>query len=237
MRRALCLIREAVHYRREAFLAGLKAAEFEVVKSIPKPRPGDVLVIWNRYGASAQDAVRFETVGATVLVAENASWGNGFLGERWYSLWRGRHNTAGTFPVGGPERWDALGVELAPWRPAGGEVIGLPQRGIGPVGTAMPRNWVPPGCDRIRQHPGTRECVPLEKDLARASKVVTWGSGAAIKALMLGIRVESHMPRWCGEQQNDDASRLAMFRRLAWAQWTLAEITSGEPFRRLLDAQ
>ena len=95
----------------------------------------------------------------------------------------------------------------------------------------MPLDWVPKGCTRIRKHPGARPCKPLEDDLAQASKVVTWGSGAAIKALMWGIRVESHMPNWIGEQDNTDDGRLAMLRRLAWAQWRIAEIESGEAIR------
>lgn len=78
--------------------------------------------------------------------------------------------------------------------------------------------------------------MPLEDDLAKASKVVTWGSGAAIKALMVGIRVESHMPNWIGEQDNTDEGRLAMFRRLAWANWRLSEIESGQAFRWLLQS-
>lgn len=138
--------------------------------------------------------------------------------------------------VGPAERWDSLGVELAPWRD-GGETVGLPQRGIGPAGVAMPRTWVPPGCDRIRRHPGVNPCKPLDDDLADAGKVVTWGSGAAIKALMLGIKVESHMPKWCGEQDNTDEGRLNMLRRLSWAQWRLSEIEAGDPFRWLLEGQ
>ena len=67
-----------------------------------------------------------------------------------------------------------------------------------------------------------------------SGKVVTWGSGAAIKALQMGIRVHSDMPHWIGEQDNTTEGRLAMFRRLAWAQWTLEEIASGLPFERLL---
>jgi len=63
---------------------------------------------------------------------------------------------------------------------------------------------------------------------------VTWGSGAAVKALTWGIHVESHMPNWIGEQDNTDAGRLEMFRRLAWAQWTLDEIEDGTAFRHLL---
>jgi hypothetical protein len=175
-----------------------------------------------------------ERRGGLVLVAENASWGNDFAGRRWYTLARGRHNTAGRFPVGGAERWDSLGVELAPWREGKGETVILPQRGIGPKGVAMPDGWQQQFKGRVRTHPGTNPCVPLEDDLAKAVRVITWGSGAAIKALLRGIRVESHMPSWIGEQDNTDAGRLDMFRRLAWAQWEVSEITNGTPFERLL---
>jgi hypothetical protein len=194
----------------------------------------DVFVTWNRYGLHGDRALAVERRGGLVLVTENAAWSNSFAGDHWYTIARHRHNTAGMFPVGGPERWDSLGVELAPWRAEAGETVGLPQRGIGPPGVAMPKRWIPPGCDRIRQHPGVGKCVPLDQDLARASKVVTWGSGAAIKALMWGVRVESHMPGWIGEQDNTDAGRLAMFRQLAWCQFRLSEITNGEPFARLV---
>lgn len=225
------LLKESPHYRRDAFVAGLMAIGGRQVGA----RQADVLVIWNRYGHSAHEANACEARGGRVLVAENAAWGNGFLGRKWYSLARDVHNTAGKFPLGNPERWDSLGVELAPWRAPGGEVVGLLQRGIGPRGTAMPVGWIPPGCTRIRRHPGKAERVPLEADLARASEVRTWGSGAAIKALMLGIPVVSYMPNWVGEQDNTDAGRLAMFRRLAWAQWTLEDISNGLPFARLLE--
>lgn len=228
--RYCCTIRTQLSYRRDAFERGLQAAGL---------KPGnasncDVFVTWNRIHSMNQLARQVEARGGVVLVAENAAWGKGFLGEAWFSLARTYHNTAGMFPVGGPERWDSLGVDLAPWRPDGGETVGLTQRGIGSPPTAQPRDWHPPGCDRIRAHPGVNPCVPLETDLARASRVVTWGSGAAIKALMLGIKVESHMPRWIGEQDNTDAGRLNMLRSLAWAQWRMAEIESGETFARLL---
>jgi hypothetical protein len=76
----------------------------------------------------------------------------------------------------------------------------------------------------------------VEADLANAAKVVTWGSGAAIQALLMGIPVISEMPGWIGEQDNTDAGRLAMFRRLAWAQWRHEEIGSGEAFHWLLQS-
>lgn len=222
--------------RRAAFAAGLERLGFTVVDGVTN-RPGDrdILVTWNliRDGRIAAD--RFAAIGRPVIVAENASWGNGFRGGHWYTLARGRHNTAGAFSIGDAHRWDSLGVELEPWR-ADGETVLLPQRGIGPAGVAMPADWIRRNAarGRIRPHPGQGAAIPLEQDLAHAAQVITWGSGAAIKALIWGIRVESHMPNWIGEQDNTDAGRLAMFRRLAWAQWQLSEISHGEPFARLL---
>jgi hypothetical protein len=211
------------------FKDGLEALGYKA----SEPRNADVLVIWNRYGGDVYHAQEAEARGAKVLIAENATWGNEFAGKRWYSLWPTLHNRASSIRPGGPDRWDSLGVTLEPWR-NGPEVIGLPQRGIGPRAIAMPSGWTPPGCTRIRKHPGKGPCKPLEEDLAQAGRVVTWGSGAAVKALAWGIPVDSHMPDWCAEQDNTDSGRLAMFQRLAWAQFTHAEIASGEAFRCVL---
>lgn len=211
---------------------------YSVVQGVTM-RPGDrdILVTWNRVAEGGAAARVFEGRGRPVLVTENATWGNDFAGRRWYTLARTFHNTAGMFPVGGPERWDGLGVEFAPWRMEGETVI-LAQRGIGPVGVAMPQAWPEWArqrfLGRIRPHPGTNKAVPLLDDLLGCGRVVTWGSGAAVLALLDGIPVTSEMPGWVAEQDNTDDGRLAMFRRLAWAQWQLAEIASGEPFERLL---
>ena len=227
-------LRYTVPERRAVFTEGLQRVGFEVVHGLTRePREGDVLVTWNRIHDGDASALEFERRGNAVLVTENATWGNEFAGERWYTLCRGFHNLSGTFPIGGNERWDSLGVELAPWR-EGGETVVLPSRGIGPPCHRMPRDWPSRQVGRIRSHPGTGPAKRLEEDLAECGRVVTWGSGAAVKALMLGIRVESHMPNWIGGQDNTDAGRLAMFRRLAWAQWRLSEIRAGEPFARLL---
>lgn len=238
MKRVWLNLRRSPSKRSEAFAAGFRRLGYAVHTGLmPYPEPGDVMLTWNRVGAGDTVARRFEQHGLPVLVVENATWGNDFCGQHWLTIARNRHNTAGMFPIGGPERWDALGVDLAPWRPDGGEIVGLPQRGIGAPPTAMPSGWVPPGCTRIRAHPGMRQAIDLEHDLRKASKVVTWGSGAAVKALLWGIKVESHMPAWIAEQQNTDESRLSMVRHLAWAQWTLDEITNGEAIEWLLNQQ
>jgi hypothetical protein len=229
-------LRYTVPERRALFEAGLKRHGYTVCHGLPK-EPDGLLVTWNRIGQANHVAEQYEAAGLQVLVTENAAWGNEFAGQKWYSLSRNRHNTSGMFPVGDAARWDSMGIDSEPWRQSGETVI-LPQRGIGSPPTAMPRDWPQVAQSkyggRIRQHPGTRPCKPLGEDLANAGRVVTWGSAAAIQALLWGIPVHSEMPKWIGEQDNTDAGRLAMLRRLAWAQWRHEEIGSGEAFAWLL---
>jgi hypothetical protein len=236
--RAFLNLRHSVPERQKAFTQGLERLGYSVIEGLTaKPKHGDVLVTWNRIREAHPVACRFEAAMLPVLVAENATWGNGFLGRHWYTITRNCHNHAGRFPIGDVDRWDELGVRLDRWR-HGGETVILPQRGIGNVGQ-MPAGWPARALarygGRIRPHPGqNKDVLPLRDDLRKAGRVITWGSGAAVQALLWGIPVISEMPGWIAEQDNTDEGRLAMFRRLAWAQWTLEEIASGTPFRRLL---
>lgn len=257
--RALCLLREQIQYRREAFLVGLAAAGYKVHDRIDKPKEGDVLVIWNRYGHWHEQACHFERAGARVLVVENGYLGKSWLGDTWVAVAIGHHAGAGKWVEGGPERWDSLGVQLAPWREGGKEVIILGQRAIGEDGIASPQEWAERtrqrlGTGRIRRHPDERNCPelpPLEEDLKNAACVLTWASSAALRALIFGIPVYHDLQNWIGapaawpldhwpmdrlklgHKRNDEA-RLAMFRRLAWAQWRMDEIRSGEALVHLL---
>lgn len=231
-------LRHSVPERTAATIAGLKhhgyaVKQAEDLRKVPGPR--DVLVTWNRIREGHLLAKDFEREGCQVLVMENSSWGNDFAGKRWYTLGLDYHNLSGRFRVGGPERWDALGVRLWPWRTEG-ETVVLPSRGIGPPTVAMPYDWhrsaIKRYGGRVRLHPGRGPEDSLRSDLARAGRVITWGSGAAIKAVMWGIPCVSELPQWIGEQDNTDSGRLAMLRRLAWAQWTLGEIEDGTAFAR-----
>ena len=113
----------------------------------------------------------------------------------------------------------------------------------------MPAGWCEQAArkvrGRIRPHPGEgKPAIALDDDLKRARCVVTWGSGAALKALIAGVPVFYGMPKWIGAPASTlfagDVSapvlgdRLAMFRRLAWAMWSVDEIASGQPFALLL---
>lgn len=252
---AHCLFRAPVAYRRDEFLGGLARLGYKALPGVKRrPEPGDVLLLWNRRNSEEQYASYYERAGGTVLVAENGympAWGG-----KTYALALGHHNGAGSWPVGGPERFASSGVELCPWRPAGKHLLILAQRGIGEKGVAMPPAWSHAAFSslphltrrqvRLRRHPGPAKTEPYD-ELAGAHAAITWGSGAAIKALAAGYPVFTSFPRWIGAAAAlpldgadleaplmDDGKRLAMFERLAWAQHSMAEIISGEAFAWLL---
>lgn len=224
--------------RAETYIKGLRRLGYDVIPGIPTQfNPKDIFVTWNRVSLADRMAKSMINAGNSVIVTENATWGNEFAGRRWYHMAKEYHNTADKVPVGDNDRFDSLGIRLEPFRTSGETVI-LPQRGIGSHPVAMPKTWLRmvknkhPG--RVRKHPGMRPGISLQDDLANCGKVVTWGSGAAVKALIWGIPVVSYMPNWIGAQDNTEAGRLAMLRRLAWAQVTMKEIESGEAFARLI---
>lgn len=245
--RAVCMLRTALHYRRDAFVGGLKAAGLKVLSQLSDPRPGDVLVLWNRYGGYHEVARQWERAGARVLIAEN-----GYIGQGYYALAEGHHAGAGRWPYDGPQRWDALGIELRPWRQSDAPPLVLGQRGIGEPGIASPLGWAERmarriGGGRIRAHPGKYlPPVPLDADILASGCVVTWASSAALHALRLGVPVwydchhwigglgARHVSEWGQPPCRSDAARLGMFQRLAWAQWTLEEIRSGAAYERIL---
>jgi len=251
--RALLFFTHNAEMRSALFRPGLVAAGYEVVERLGNPGLRDVLLIWNREHRSHAEACRFEKAGAKVVVAENGYLGNSWRGAKWFALALNHHNGAGTWPDNGPQRWDSWGVDLAPWchYSYDSEVVILAQRGIGEEAIKSPSNWSSMAkrvtAGRVREHPGMNTAgVSLDDDLRNAWAVATWSSGAALKALTLGIPVFYGMPNWIGAgagrllvefaqgPKRDDAARLAMFRRLAWAQWSEAEVAEGTAFRALL---
>jgi hypothetical protein len=246
--RALNLLREALPYRRQAFDGGFRALGYTLVKRLDDPRPGDVVLTWNRYGGFDETATHAERKGATVLVAENSPIGD-LLPGTWYAL--ARSNIAlcgGSWAHRGPDRWASWGITLEPWRTSGDTVI-MGQRGIGRNGIASPSGWAERMQarigGRIRAHPGTGPARPLRDDLACAGAVVAWCSAAAVQALAMGVPVVyghadfalrdacTSIDQW-PLLRTDDAARLAAFERLAWGIASLDEISSGTALERLL---
>lgn len=256
---ATCLIREQPYYRRDLFNEVLERLGYRVERLPPRRiRSHDILITWNRYGLNHDMAVQFERAGAAVIVVEN-----GFLPMRdtkkSFALALYHHNGAGVWSGGEHKRGHLLDVELRPWFTGdSGDILLLPQRGIGPPGVAMPRGWL---ADvqrrlhaarhrriRVRLHPGTDKhdrIPPVEHDLNGVRCVVTWGSGAALKAIIAGIPVFYELDRWIGgpcaqfgiEQLEAPVhgDREALLERVAWAQWTLEEMATAEPIDRLIE--
>ena len=212
------MVRTDPMYRRDACLHGLKAAGFEIVPKLDRPKPGDCVVVWNRYGNYETEALRFESAGAAVIVMENGYLGHredeyrkpfAANGEQLYAVALDHHNGAGRWYVGEPGRWREQGIEVKPWRTEGEHILVLPQRGIGPPGVAMPAGWPEKTVARlrtlterkvvVRPHPGNNATQrPLGRDLEGAWCVVTWASGGGLKALCAGVPVFYGFDRWIG---------------------------------------
>lgn len=251
---ATILLRQEPEYRLAAFEAGLQKCGYQILHKSPRRiSAADVLVIWNRYQMTEQVANRFEANGATVLVVENGWVGSDRHRRPYYAVARHHHNGAGSWEIGPEDRLADLTVNLHDWRTSGEHILVLPQRGIGPPGVKMPTGWpsdimrrLPKKTDRpirMRPHPG-KERPPLEPDFQNCWAAVTWGSGAAMHAIVAGVPVFHEMEKWIGAPaavfgiDNLEApflgDRLPMLRRLAWHQWSTNEIQSGEPFKWLL---
>ena len=250
------MIRPGPEYRREAFHAGLAALGYAVKTNRPQAfAPGDLLVIWNRYGDMHLLAAQAEKAGVPVIVAENGYFLRPHFGGQHYALARTGHNGSGAWPAGGGERWAALGIELAPWRDKGDHILVCPNRAFGRPGYIMPMDWPQRVVERLqritrrpvrlRSHPGNVEPKrPLNDALSNCWAMVIWASSAGVHGLVAGIPVICEGPAWIAKGATGadiktvDApvmpERLPVFERLAWAQWTMAEIASGEPFARLI---
>lgn len=234
-------IRREPYYRSEAITAGMRRLGYEIVPSV-RPAPGNVLVLWNRKtGRDDADATAMEKAGGKVLVIEN-----GYLqkvDKTMYAVSLSEHHTGG--PVGDTDRFSALGFEIQPMRPVRPHrtVLVCAQRGIGSPRMASPPQWAEkwaallrrnPWPVRVRQHPGNfKPKVPLEDDLCGVDCVHVWSSNAGVLALVLGRYVVPYAPYWICEAWFHKG-REAELQRMAWSQWSPAEIATGEPFARLL---
>lgn len=252
--RCCSLIRHGQHYRADIFAEGLRRLGYTIeTKWQRHPGPNDLLLVWNRCRGFDPIAEIYERCGARVLVAENGYLPLPAAGAKYYALALGGHNGSGRWFVGDRPR---LPIDEQPWRERGGKVLVLPQRGIGQPGVAMPGNWPATTIKRLRQltdrelvlrpHPGhVRNSPPLDFDDIWCA--VTWGSGAAIKALQAGIPVFYDFAQWIGQAASarladnlescQTGSRDLLWTRLSWAQWTLDEIASGEALDRLLNEE
>ena len=245
MKAVVRMKREPV-YRRGAFEAGFKRLGYTISDGshntdwTPEGRE-DVLCMWNRkHGIDEKLADTWESRGGTVVVVENAYLQR--VDKSTYAISVHEHNGAGYFPVGDEDRFAKLGFDLKPPRATSeGNILVIGQRGVGSTAMASPPRWAEEAARKlqgrgtavhVRQHPGQLPPkVPLIADLNRAGSVHIWSSSVGVRALVEGLPVIYHAPHWICAGANRD--REAALHRMAYGQWTVDEISSGEPLARM----
>lgn len=253
---AYILIKSRPYYRLESFIFGLKNVGYTVSLERPtkKIAPTDVLVIWNRYTVNHALALKFETVGATVLVVENGYIGTDENKNQLYAISKSYHNGFGEWYIGDDDRFKHLNIDLKPWRQDGNHILVCAQRGIGVSPVAMPISWVRDIVPKIRRHTkrpiivrlhpeDSNDKTPLQDHLNNCWAVVIWTSTTGVKSLISGIPTFYTASKWIlSDASTSDLSRLddpplldrySALHKLSWAQWTIKEIETGLPFQHM----
>jgi hypothetical protein len=189
---------------------------------------------------------------------------NGPKPDDYYALSLGGHNGSGSWSEGDGSRWESLGIPLMPLRRQGEHILICSSRPFGRPGLIQPDNWPDVTARRlraltgrevrVRAHPGNDAPQrPLSADLEGAWAVVIWASSAGVHALVSGVPVLCEAPKWIcksaslpswralevledsqHERDTWERLRLKALERMAWGQWTCAEVESGLPFDHLL---
>lgn len=248
-----------VQERRAAFINGFAKLDFIVHQEQPQAPigPGDVAVIWNKFGRSRQSVEMAREGGGALIVTENGYCGKDRSGRQPYALALDGHNGSGRWYAPDDSRLKRLALPFKPFTQRDGYVLIADQRGLGSQQMRSPPDFSFAASNeisrrahlpvRVRPHPGRhRPEQPLEADLKGARAVVVWSSNCATSALIEGIPTFFKAPaivtegaaqhyHWtCFGEFHEDARQEA-FARVAWAQWFLDEIDSGEAFQILLD--
>jgi len=253
--KAVLRLRKEPYYRRAAFEAGLKRVGFVLTEMNEPNGPEDWRVVWNRQGTEERACDKWEAAGGTVIVAEN-----GYLQQvdkTYYAISVHGHNGSGWFPVGNENRFLKTGFHIQPEKPIVGSVLVIGQRGIGSHAMKSPPQWGEQTLKAIqkltkfpavlRPHPGNfAPRVPLVCDLAKAAQCVIWSSAAGVRALVEGLTVFYAAPRWICEEgaysfkdipkviDQSNLGRLSALHTMSHGQWHHDEITTGEPFARII---
>lgn len=216
--------------------------------SIASAEHADFIAWWG-------DKVPAELCGKPRLILE-AGYINGQSGDyvkdrlRFVSVgWNGLHGCADPGPLDcPPDRWDAIGVKLRPWRTDGNYILICDQHPGDSVSPGNRKWWVEAlpkdeGMSTIyRPHPlMANDMGPLSQSLRDAAMCLTWSSTAALEAVCLGVPtvtmnrgsmawdVTSHRvsdPPYLGEREQ-------WAYNLAYRQWTHDELKDGTAWRHI----
>lgn len=232
------------NYPWKAARAGLQRLGLEVRVGVHLGADG--LVTWSPWNGSQRQVLqsRYTADGKPVIIMENG-WLSPVSQVPYWQVARDGWNGTGTFPASGADRWRRWGLAELPWVTRDGYALICGQRGH----PRDPRTSVPGWHEHLQvgQLPVVRRARdatrPLLADMKGASEVHVWTSNAASVAILLGIPVVQHGPNLMVSAMASRpgkplyrGDRGLELERLAWAQWSGAELVTGEPFARLLAA-
>lgn len=236
-----------------AFHSGLRrhGIDAPVLSIASSPVECDLAVMWSARHKAHQSAAR------DYLVMER-----GYLGDRtlWTSLgFNGLNGRAEFRGCGGPERFERhFGADLKPWRRGGQYAVVMGQvPGDQSIDGVNIDAWYASAIvgarecwDRVffRPHPLARKVAPpgvqiiegdLRSVLSGAGLVVTYNSNSGVDAVLAGcptVAADRGSMAWdvsARDMQTVTPDRSEWAARLAWCQWTLEEIESGEAWARI----
>lgn len=156
--------------------------------------------------------------------------------ERQFRVTRNRLQHIGQGDSDG-KRFAALGIKIKPMRTDGENVIICPSTPEFMQIIARDPNWLDRVARNLRDRYGADRVIvrtkqdkrPLLQDLANARFLVTWGSAAAVTALLEGVPVVC-APECCATYADDRARWAAV---LADNQFTLDEFRNGTAWRAI----
>lgn len=247
-----------------AFSAGLEACGHRPLRrSASDHGPGQTepfgaVVITGMRGKGRVIRDDYERLGVPVIVIDY-----GYLARTsGVATWETGHWQVGVGGLNRPpsfqcpaDRFDSLGIAVRPKGKGGvplvlGQHVGDPSHGLNLPEMQAWAQWL---CDaheaRFRAHPDSPEVEvaaeradgPLGAVLAEASVVYTLCSTAGLDAILAGVPAVATMPdRACwgslsGAKLPSMAARKALCHRLAYGQWTLAEMRSGAAAQFVMD--
>lgn len=236
------------HPAAAAFAEGLrKIGHFAVFRSLPDYRENcredfDRVVVLGLRGFGRLCLSEYEAAGVPVTVVDYGYVNRVHGVDTWMSgYWQvgvGGLNRVIDQPCP-TDRFDALGVKIAPAVSRKSPVI-LCTQSVGdashPFDTeAKLSDWMESvEHDEVRQHPlAGGDLEPLDEMLSRAGKLITWNSNIGHDALLAGVPVEAH-----GDAPYKDVAmdeRHDYFARVAYSQYTIAEMAESIPQRILIE--
>lgn len=240
--KAALLVPRDPKYPYMALKHGLERIGYE----IGSQENSDILVTWTPWKRSVREiwADRFRASGRKVIVCENG-WLSPLQDQKYFQLALDSWNGEGSFPSGDASRWKSWGLYPKQWKKTGEHVLVIGQKGHPEDFRAPLPGWheqidVFSDLPVVRRSKGDK--TPLDEQLKLARECHVWSSSVAHQALMMGVPVIQHGPTLMGQELTSKpgeplkygTGRRAEFERLAWAQWTAEEISTGEPLKRLI---